>query len=161
LLGLGAGVPWLLKNGKEVKPQSPNGPSTLHAHVSPDGKWIAYTSDESKSQEEVYVQSFPAAGAKYQISTEGGTQPRWRQDGRELFYIAGNGKLMAVPVQTGVSFEYGTAAALFQPPVPQGPASAGYEVSPDGQKFLLRTIPPDAKLPPITIVTNWLAPVKH
>ena len=161
LLGESAGALWMLKNGKEVKPQSPNEASRRQSRVSPDGKWIAYTSDESKRQEEVYVQSFPAAGAKYQISTEGGTQPRWRRDGRELFYIAGNGKLMAVPVQTGASFEYGAATALFQPPVPEGPATAGYEVSADGQNFLMRTIPSGAPMPPITIVTNWLAAVKQ
>jgi Tol biopolymer transport system component len=131
------------------------------ARFSPDGKWVAYSSVESKRQNEVYVQSFPPTGAKYQISTNGGAQPHWRADGRELFYIAQDGKLMAVPVKTGATFEYGSPLALFQMPVPQTPGSSGYAVSPDGQRFLLRTIPAGSKPPSITIVTNWLASVKH
>ena len=106
------------------------------------------------------MQSFPPTGAKYQISTNGGTHPYWRADGRELFYIAQDGKLMAVPVKTGATFEFGSPLALFQTPVPQTPSSSGYAVSPDG-RFLLRMIPAGSKPPSITIVTNWLASVKH
>ena len=129
--------------------------------LSPDGKWIAYVSDESKQRTEVYVQSFPPTGIKRQISTTGGVQPRWRNDGRELFYIAEDGKLMAVPVKTGATFEFGSPSALFEPPVPQGADSPGYEVSPDGLRFLFRTVPAGEKPAPITIVTNWLASLKQ
>jgi hypothetical protein len=129
--------------------------------LSPDGKWIAYTSDESKQRTEVYVQNFPPAGIKRQISTTGGRQPRWRNDGRELFYIAEDGKLMAVPVKTGATFEFGSPSVLFEPPVPQGNGSQGYEVSPDGLRFLFRTVPAGEKAAPITIVTNWLASLKQ
>jgi Tol biopolymer transport system component len=129
--------------------------------LSPDGKWFAYISDESKQRIEVYVQSFPPTGIKHQISTTGGVQPRWRNDGRELFYIAEDGKLMAVPVKTGATFEFGSPSALFEPPVPQGNGSQGYEVAPDGQRFLFRTIPAGQNATPITIVTNWLAALKQ
>src|SRR5262249_36630279 len=81
---------------------------------SPDGRWIAYTSDES-GQSQIYVQSFPAGGGKYQVSTGGGTQPRWRRDGKELFYIAADGKLMAVDVKTAPKFEIDVPKALFDP----------------------------------------------
>jgi len=129
--------------------------------LSPDGKWIAYVSDESKQRTEVYVQSFPPTGIKRQISTTGGIQPRWRNDGRELFYIAEDGKLMAVPVNAGATFEFGSPSVLFEPPVPQGNGSQGYEVAPDGQRFLFRTVPAGERTDPITIVTDWLAALKQ
>ncbi|MCA1660594.1 MAG: hypothetical protein LC642_08695, partial [Verrucomicrobiaceae bacterium] len=74
------------------------------AQFSPDGKWIAYSSDESGAPE-VYVQTFPASGGRWRVSTDGGRQPRWRRDGRELFYITADGKLMAVDVKLGATFE--------------------------------------------------------
>ena len=77
------------------------------AQFSPDGKWMAYASNES-GQPQVYVQAIPASGAKWQISPAGGVQPRWRRDGKELFYISADQKLMAVPVKSGAGFEAGT-----------------------------------------------------
>src|SRR5262249_2553114 len=79
---------------------------------SPDGHWVAYTSDES-GLNQIYVQSFPPGSGKFMISTGGATQPRWRRDGKELFYIAGNGKLMALDVKTAPTFEFGASKALF------------------------------------------------
>ena len=81
--------------------------------LSPDGRWLAYASDVS-GRYEVYVQSFPGGGGKRQVSTGGGNHPRWRRDGRELFYYAGDGKLMAAPVRSGESFEMGAAVSLFE-----------------------------------------------
>ena len=81
--------------------------------LSPDGRWLAYVSDES-GRYEVYVQSFPGGGGKRQVSTGGGIGPRWRGDGKELFYHAPDGKLMAVPVKSGASFEAGAPVALFE-----------------------------------------------
>ena len=72
-----------------------------------------------------------------------------------------DGKLMAVPVKTGATFEFGSPSVLFEPPVPQGNGSPGYEVSPDGARFLFRTVPAGEKPAPITIVTNWLASLKQ
>ena len=156
-----ASLPVVLAGGKVTPILEKIEAARRQLQLSPDGKWIAYSSDESKQRTEVYVQSFPPTGIKHQISTTGGVQPRWRNDGRELFYIADDGKLMAVPVKTGATFEFGSPSALFEPPVPQSPDSQGYEVSPDGLRFLFRTVPAGEKATPITIVTNWLASLKH
>lgn len=155
------GVLAVLADGRVNSLLPANDFSVQGCRLSPDGKWVAYASDESKRQSEIYVQSYPVTGAKYQISTAGGISPQWRANGQELFYVATDGKLMAVPVKTGASFEFGTPVALFQPPVPQGPGSAGYAVSPDGQRFLFRTIPAGYKEPGITILTNWTSVLKH
>jgi hypothetical protein len=130
---------------------------------SPDGSWVAYRSDES-GQSEVYVQGFvpgqsPAAGiGKWQISTSGGDKPYWRHDGKEIYYIAPDGMMMAVPVlATGTSFKPGVAVPLFQTHV------RGYEpyaVSPDG-RFLINTLPDESEhATPITVVLNWWAGLK-
>jgi serine/threonine protein kinase len=154
-------VPIALAGGKVTPLLDKMEATRNQLRLSPDGKWIAYVSDESKQRREVYVQSFPPTGIKRQISSAGGLQPRWSNDGRELFYVADDGKLMAVPVKTGTTFEFGSPSVLFEPPVPQGPDSQGYEVSPDGQRFLFRTVPAGGKPAPITIVTNWLAALKQ
>src|SRR5262249_32891106 len=78
------------------------------ATLSPDGRWLAYVSDES-SRYEVYVQSFPTGGGKRQLSIGGGQNPRWRRDGKELFYYSSDGKLMAIPIESGESFAAGAA----------------------------------------------------
>src|SRR5262249_31375853 len=96
---------------------------------SPDGKWISYTSDES-GRREIYVQSFPFNGTRFQVSIKGGDFAVWRRDGRELFYRSLDGTLMAVPVRpTGALLEFGMPKALFS-------ISGAYEVSLDGQRFL-------------------------
>ena len=131
---------------------------------SPDGKWIAYSSDES-GRREVYVQGFapdrvPAAAlGKWQISTAGGDKARWRHDGRELFYIAPDRKLMAVPVKTGESFEPGVAVPLFDTNVT---GFFPYDVSADG-RFLLNTVTDvaPAASSPVTIVLNWQAGLRR
>jgi serine/threonine protein kinase len=131
---------------------------------SPDTKWIAYSSDES-GRREVYVQGFvpdhvPAAGiGKWQISTAGGDKPRWRRDGKELYYIALDGKMMAVPVKSSDStFEPGVAIPLFETHVT---SFVPYDVAPDG-RFLLNTVMQDAaaNTSPITVVLNWTAGLK-
>lgn len=128
----------------------------LHAKPSPDGRWLAYTSDES-GNEEIYVQTFPAAGGKWQISTAGGDQPRWRADGRELFYVSRDSKMMAVPVSTTSGFEAQRPVALFPVSMPVAGATtfqSNYVVMPDGQRFLVTTTSPDQMKSPITIVMN-------
>lgn len=100
---------------------------------SPDGRWVAYQSDES-GQSQVYVQGMPATGAKYQISTSGGTQPRWRRDGKELYYFSQDQKLMAAPIALGAVVEPGTPHALF---TAAGLFDGGYAPSRDGQRFLV------------------------
>ena len=121
---------------------------------------MAYTSNESGAYE-VYVQSFPAGGGKWQISTGGGVQPRWRHDGRELFYLAPDNKLMSVAVRAGATFEAGTPETLFQtrtyglPPATN--YSQQYDVTPDGQRFLLNVDVSEVNAVPITVVLDWTA----
>lgn len=157
LLSTNHGDLWLLANGKSYPFQRTES-NESEGQFSPDGKWIAYTSDESK-RPEVYVQGF-ASGGKWLVSTGGGSQPRWRRDGKELFYLAADGNLMAVPLNTNTGFEYGTPAVLFQAHIQDVPNAAGYVVANEGQRFLIRTFSKQAKGSSITVMTNWLATVK-
>jgi Tol biopolymer transport system component len=134
------------------------------ANFSPDTKWIVYSSDES-GRREVYVQGFvpdhvPAAGVgKWQISTAGGDKPRWRRDGKELYYIAPDGKMMAVPIKsTATTFEPGIAIPLFETHVT---GFTPYDVAPDG-RFLINTVMENAaaNTSPITVVLNWTTGLK-
>ncbi|MFN0120174.1 MAG: protein kinase domain-containing protein, partial [Blastocatellia bacterium] len=130
------------------------------AELSPDGRWLAYISDES-GRFEVYVQRFPAGGGRRQVSTGGAVGPRWRRDGRELFYHAADGKLMAVPVGSGENFEAGVAAAVCE--FRSGNISSGlaaYTVTGDGQRFLVNAIVDAEPRAPLTVVVNWAAGMK-
>ncbi|HUS13330.1 MAG TPA: protein kinase [Pyrinomonadaceae bacterium] len=127
------------------------------AKFSPDVRWIAYHSDES-GKYEVYVQSFPPSGGKWQISPGGGTNPQWRRDGKEIYYWAGN-RLMAVEVKAGASFESGVSRALFEARVP-GSFGLDYAVTHDGQRFLITNPVAGAAATPITVVINWMADLK-
>jgi serine/threonine protein kinase/Tol biopolymer transport system component len=122
---------------------------------SPDARWIAYQSDESGSVQ-MYVQSFPP-GSKWQISSEGGSWPRFRRDGKELFYLAANGKLMVVELKANASgLEFSVPKPLFETH-----ATDRYAVSADGQRFLLNTPVEESTAAPITVVLNWTAEVKR
>jgi serine/threonine protein kinase len=130
---------------------------------SPDARWVAYASNES-GQFQIYAQSFPdAAGGKWQVSTTGGVQPRWRRDGKELFYLAPDGTLMAVPMvppAAGRSVEAGSPVKLFSTSINAGQGGMlrqQYAVSSDGQRFLINAVPEAAAVAPITIVLNWKA----
>ncbi len=130
------------------------------AQLSPDGRWLAYASDES-GKFEVYVQRFPAGGGKRQISAGGGIGPHWRRDGKELYYYTNDGKLMALLVRSGESFEMGAAVALFE--FRSGsisPAVAPYTVTGDGQRFLVNAIVDAEPRAPLTVVVNWAAGAK-
>jgi len=121
--------------------------------------WVAYTSNES-GQNEIYVQSFPAGSGKSRISANGGVEPRWRRDGKELFYLSLTGKLMAVEVKTAPAFEYGSRKELFQTPVAGGGPGFGlvynYDVAPDGNRFLfIDQGAGEADSSLITVVLNW------
>ena len=129
---------------------------------SPDGHFIAYYSDDSGSYE-VYVQPFPASGAKWQISSGGGMQPRWRRDGKELFFMSPNRRLMAVDVNLGEgTFEAGVPKMLFQTSSIGyvGPRNT-YECSRDGQRFLINSLKSDAVSIPVTVVVNWTSDLKR
>lgn len=132
-----------------------------YGSISPDGRWLAYQSDASDNRLEIYVQSFPEPGRKVRVSQSGGQLARWRRDGKELYYVGADDNLMAVPVQTGAGFTAGTPIPLFNL------GSYGrrtdrymYDVSPDGQKFLVIRPLEDASLRPLTLVQNWTALLK-
>jgi eukaryotic-like serine/threonine-protein kinase len=125
---------------------------------SADGRWVAYVSDES-GKLEVYVAPFPGPGGKWQVSTTGGTQPRYRRDGKEIFYLAPDNKLMAAAVNgQGSAFEVGAVRPLFDTR-PSGPGFV-YDVAPDGQRFLVNTLTEEVASTPITLVVNWPALLK-
>jgi len=128
--------------------------------LSPDGRWLAYTSNET-GQYEIYVQRFPDGGGKRQVSNGGGIGPRWRRDGRELFYYARNGeggKLMAARVKSGESLEMGAVASLFEfIGGTQIVGSAPYDVTGDGQRFLINELVETKPNAPLTVVFNWTA----
>ncbi len=133
-----------------------------HAQFSPDGRWVAYTSDES-GRAEVYVQSFPISGGKWQISTTGGDQPQWRGDGKELFYIAQDRNLMAVTIGGDATLDAGRPTVLFQTTVPITGISDdrnNYVPTQDGQRFLMNNLADIANSQPMTLVLNWAADMK-
>jgi Tol biopolymer transport system component len=137
--------------------------------LSPDGRWLAYVSNESGSFQ-VVVQPFPdPSGGKWQISTKGGHFPRWRRDGREIYYLDPDRQMVAVSVATERKFEVGKSTPLFAAPF-GSPASAGnaltipYDVSADGQRFLVSAPLTATQAPtqtPITVITNWTASLKR
>ena len=125
------------------------------AQFAPDGRWIAYQSNES-ARNEVYVAPFPASGGKWQVSTAGGDSPRWRRDGKELFYIGADGMLMAAAVNSRSSIlEVGTAFALFNPRIRDQRLGVPYDVTADGQRFLVNTLPEHPSPSSITLIVNW------
>ena len=129
------------------------------AQFSPDGKWIAYQSNES-GRFEIYIQPFPGPGSKLQVSTNGGAQVRWGPHGKELFYIALDARLMAVPIRLASNpqtAEPGSPTPLFATRVDgalQGNFMQQYDVSSDGLRFLMNTITEEAASP-ITVILNW------
>jgi Tol biopolymer transport system component len=127
--------------------------------ISPDGRFLAYVSDES-GREEVYVRSFPEPGGKWQVSTDGGDSPSWRADGRELFF--GSTSLMAAEVEPGATFRVGPPRPLFRTRVAGWTAARNlYAPSPDGQRFLVSTLPEETSTAPIVVVVNWMAALKR
>jgi Tol biopolymer transport system component len=145
---------WVLPMTGERKP-FPFLDTEFNEHLgvfSPDGKWIAYVSNES-GREEIYAVAFPKPGGRFQVSANGGSNPKWRADGKELFYLDSGNKLVAVPIATrGDSLEIGAPQSLFQTSV----FSRGYSLSAatDGKRFLLVEAP-QASVSNLTLVLNW------
>ncbi|MGD0510034.1 MAG: hypothetical protein ABSA27_19705, partial [Terriglobales bacterium] len=139
----GAAVPLLNTKANETNGQ-----------ISPDGKWVAYASDESGTWE-IYVTSFPGAAGKWQVSRGGGTEPRWRGDGKEIFYAGPSGMLTAVPVNSEGTFATGTPAPLFQirgrAPISSTDVFT-YDVAKDGKRFLVNRYVKPEHVPPLTIL---------
>ncbi len=142
------------------------------AALSPDGHWVAYASNQS-GRYEIYVESFPTPGRRVQVSTDGGTQPRWRRDQRELYFLSAESRLIAVPANLGVEAKLGIATPLFTLAMPGGAMSGGplpggvgvvsatqYDVSADG-RFLAAVVEPHVPdRPPITVALNATAGLK-
>jgi Tol biopolymer transport system component len=126
----------------------------LNATLSPDGRFLAYQSNES-GRVEVYVQEFPEAKSKWQVSPDGGREPYWRADGRELFYRAPNAKLMSVPVEKAAVFTSGTPVPLFTGRFAPVNARGLYRPTPDGQRFLVLSPLGRDAMQPATVVMNW------
>jgi len=148
-------------SGRKPFPVSQTKFEEREGKFSPDGRWLAYVSNGS-GPFEVYVQPFPGPGQTVRVSTHGGAQVQWRADGRELFYIALDGKLMAVPIEVtanGASVTPGIPVSLFTTRVGRviGPSGTGpeYVVSQDGQRFLMSTLVQDGRLTPIRLIVNW------
>ena len=127
------------------------------ANFLPDGHWLAYTSNQS-GQAEVYVVPFPPSpGTKWLVSRGGGAQPRWRRDGKELFYISADSQMMSVEVSTRPTFQSGTPHPLFQSDIVDtgirtGPIS--WDLAPDGKRFLIIT-PDSSETSTVTVALNW------
>lgn len=134
---------------------------------SPDTRFVAYSSNATGIPE-IYVRPFPnASGGQWMVSKGGGSHPRWRRDGKELFYLSAGSQLMAVDVSLSPTFQAGIPKALFVAPISNGAGGAGstrYDVSPDGKRFLINSVAVEAitggKAPPITVVLNWQAGLK-
>jgi Tol biopolymer transport system component len=128
--------------------------------ISPDGRWLAYASDES-GRNEVYVQPLRGPGPKRRVSAGGGSEPKWRADGRELFYLAADGTMMVAPVHSEPGLAVERAVPLFK--VRLGPTrnfgyDVNYSVTHDGQRFVIRTLADESEyIPPATVVLNWPA----
>jgi len=154
------------KSGSDLWSLSPDGdgkPSVVvqtpfdetQAQFSPDGRWIAYASNET-GRYEIYVRSFPGPGGKWQVSTEGGIYPRWRRDGKELFYVAADGSLVSVPITLGPNLQAGTGNPLFR--LETGIRT--FDVSPDGSRFLVSTPVEKSPESPIRVILNWEAALR-
>jgi hypothetical protein len=134
----------------------------LHGRFSPDGRWVAYSSAET-GRHQIYVQPFPSGAGRWQLSTEGGSEPRWRADGRELFFIGPDHRMMAVPITGGASFDHGLPVPLFATRVADfaNPYRTSYAVTPDGQRFLVSGVAENATPPSVTVIVNWPALMKR
>jgi len=140
-----------------VQPQTPQA-RIIQARLSPDGRWLAYSSTES-GREEVYVTHFPGGAGKWQVSQTGGTFPTWRADSKEIFYFGFDAYLHSASVDAkSGEFELGPVGALFQVNYIAAVGNA-YDVSPDGQHFIFATNPESVSTP-LVLVTNWTADLK-
>lgn len=155
-----AGEPWAVPLSGDHKPYRwGSGSETLAAAFDPTGRWVAYQSTE-RGNAEVFIAAFPGPGGKRQVSIASGTHPRWRRDGREIYYLAPDGTLMVAAVRsTDVEVQVGAARPLFKTSHRILPSRYGYpyDVAPDGARFLVNTssAPRESKSAPITVAINW------
>jgi hypothetical protein len=172
VLGEANGDIWALRLGDASSTPSDAGSATLdhfiatefnerEAVLSPDGRFLAYVSNES-GRDEVYVVPYPGPGGKTQVSTAGGRLPRWNRNGRELFYASG-AELMAVDVETSSAFRRLTPKVLFEAPVLLNPNADYYDVAPDGSRFFMTGAAASraAEGLDIHIVVNWFEELRE
>jgi Tol biopolymer transport system component len=126
--------------------------------LSPDGRWLAYSSNESGSSE-VYVQPFPPTGSQWQVSRDGGTEPRWRGDGKELYYLSTSQRVMAADVKTNGTFDSSAPVELFPIAARNAGAANAYAVSRDGRRFLVDRVVEQTGAA-ITVVLDWTQRLK-
>ena len=139
---------------KPIVLQPPRG-TVREGYFSPNGRYIAFVSDES-GRDEVYIQAMPPASFRTKISINGGVLPRWRADGKELFFVSPDSNMMSVNVNTDATFSAGIPRPLFT--AGGGPGLVeGYAVRADGQQFLMPGRDAQAETWPITVVLNWWA----
>jgi Tol biopolymer transport system component len=143
-----------LVSGRKVTPFQTGALTQVNSRISPDGRWLAFDSDES-GRTEVCVVSFPSGTGKWQVSAAGGSLPLWRGDGRELYFVSVDNKIMAAPVQADSSFHAGSPAPLFAIHPKSSPGV--FDVTADGQRFLVNSLPADLSSPPLTLISNWPA----
>jgi dipeptidyl aminopeptidase/acylaminoacyl peptidase len=147
---------WILPVANSGKPeplvQTPF--AEYGARFSPDGRWIAYVSNES-GQDEIYVQGFPSSSRRIQVSAGGGEDPTWRADGKEIFYVSSKGTLMAAGIAADASgLEGAPPKELFRI------TGGSYTAAPDGQRFLAASGVVDPSTAPVTVVLNWTRGLK-
>ena len=145
---------WIVETAgeKKARPFATEANFQGDSRFSPDGRWLAYDSDES-GRFEVYVRPFPGPGGRWQISTAGGGQPHWRRDGKELTFLTPENKLMAVPIGTTSGFQAGPPALLFA--IHPSLNGAAYDATGDHQKFLVNTVPDEQGSPPLSLLVHW------
>jgi Tol biopolymer transport system component len=157
----GASV-WALPNSPGAKPLPVVKPESstatvVYMRISPDGHWLAYSFNDG-SREEVYVTSFPGGGGRWQISRAGGSEPIWRHDGKEIFYLSLDGHLLATQVQPHEkSFDVGNTETLFEMRY-TNPLGSAFDVAPDGRFMVLAQ--PEGSVQPMELVLNWNADLK-
>ena len=147
---------WPIDGSGNAQPAVKTALNATHGRLSPDGRWLAYASDEL-GEWQIYVQRFPSTGERWPVSSGvGGSEPRWRRDGKELFYLSADNKMMAVPVTLGPSLQSGSPQPLFDVAVPilGNPYRSNYTVSGDGRRFLINSRLEIAP-PAVNVIVNW------
>jgi Tol biopolymer transport system component len=155
----GSGLVLIPASGGKIVPFLAAKADATNGQISPDGKWVAYASNESGDWE-IYVTTFPTAAGKWQVSRGGGIEPRWRGDGKEIFYIGAGATLTAVPVSTERTFSTGNPTPLFQSQFRAQVSSTDlftYDVTKDGQRFLVNRYAKPQQVVPLRIVLNAIA----
>ena len=141
------------EDGASPKPLLQGRHNERQPELSPDGRWLAYTSDES-GRDEIYVQPFPTLGRKWPVSTGGGTRPRWTRGGRELVYRNGR-QMLSVELATSAEFQPGKPRVLFEGD------TEGFDVTSDGERFLLIRPAEAPEIAELTLVFNWHEELKR